>query len=386
MQNRLVVPITEDFLNAHEHNSNSVIEYIQNVINEYKSTPGSGPVDAVIINNIILSEGFRPDFVFKKSQPLGSADDWTGGPVSEAKTDKEKFFSYGKWKYQGEDKIPSGTDNEFKFSNYLGLAPVEKTAIKYVPCGENSLCLKTRSSVYSFPLQICNKPGKAISSIQLEYDAREEVLQSDLYKAIARAISGNAATANLGYLKDAMRDMMGFKNGDFYAASPCEISDTFDGDTDYDISLEKTACSEDICERYAAYPFYQYNGKTGKIDEIPGSSHFVCTQSLGKDSTITPLVSPSDCVKIKITTGRNGFCWTPNPYDPDESWWQHLITSAINFFTAKFYEPPIPDNTEFLQSTGTVKDVVVLKPTQTALKKGEGVFDALDRKWWWGWP
>ncbi|MBI4176372.1 MAG: hypothetical protein HY518_04145, partial [Candidatus Aenigmarchaeota archaeon] len=83
-------------------------------------------------------------------------------------------------------------------------------------------------------------------------------------------------------------------------------------------------------------------------------------------------------IQIVITDVKDDYCWTPNPYKEVDSWRNSLARSVLS---ATFLNPPVRDNTAFLEDSS-----VVLLPTQTAEQKGKSFFEALDRKWWWGWP
>ncbi len=423
MQNRLIVPITEEFLkNPTDVNGNTIpntpekAPYPASLVEEYvkqvakkSEDKNVGPIDSVIISNIVLSEDFRSDFVFKKPEAVGETDNWKGGIVPETKSAQQRFFSYGKWNKQGEEtKIPLGGDNQFVFSNYLGLSPVEKTAIKYMPCGENSLCLKTRSGVYSFPLRVCNKNDpNEIKSIQLNWDGGSHVSLGDEITTQAKAavaigamllksgiIFKSGATA---LLIDAIRDIFkyrtSYKVGDFYAASPCALSSEDLPDEDYSINIKKTPCSKNLCDSYISYPLYQYNAKSQELS--PAGEHYVCTQALGDHmSSLPPTgLDSGDCIEINIKSLTNGYCWTPYPrqsggVERQTIWKEQTKKLSRDLATSisLFFGFPIYENTNFIASSSDIDNIIVLNPTGTILKKIEGMFGDFDRKWWWGWP
>lgn len=389
LQNRLIVPLPEGYDGKAGYDVNA---YVEQVVQNYR-TRDSSSISAVVINNIILSEGFRPDFIFQAgTSETGSS--FIGGPVPEKKTQEEKFFGYGKWKNSG------AGDDQFLFSNYMSLTGMEKTAIKYMPCGANSLCLKTKNGVYKFPLREC----KDIKSVQLVYDGINDVnMWKSLgfdgetafkaifakfllkFKSLDAAIFAQLSTMVGEYVK---REMS-FKISDFNAVSPCSI----EGNEFSDITIKKASCKEGyrgtpLCTNLIKYPLYQYDTKSGKLAKAGNKDHYACVDSVGDkiDDLPNEQFSGSDqCMQITITKIKKYYCWTPNPFKKGDSWWNdiNVLTRSIGKGLIEvFFDPPISSNTAYFAEN----DAVVLKPTQTALQEGMGLFEALDRKWWWGWP
>lgn len=148
------------------HYSGSEIspELPENVKSELAKKP-------VLINNIILSDNLNviptedakpPGHEITKSvAQLGSAGQWNG--------------------------------DRFEFTDYFGLSKEERAYIKYEPCGENALCLKTRDAVQRFPLD--DKCGGA-QYIHMVYDARgmkwEDLVPAAYIVGEAAALRGMA--------------------------------------------------------------------------------------------------------------------------------------------------------------------------------------------------
>ncbi|MCX6815671.1 MAG: hypothetical protein NT120_02375 [Candidatus Aenigmarchaeota archaeon] len=424
-QNRLFAPLPDiDPIDNRPFDGKSgreVSAYALRVLQNFKQRNPGQRVDEVIVNNILLSESFRSDFMVKteKSGTGGGVTDmWeVGGPSSGGEpSSTEKFFSYGKWKTQDlNTKIPSGK-NQFIFSNYASLTDLEKTSIKYQPCGENSLCLRTRSGVYSFPLDYC----KNIKNIQLFYHGGDTTTFGEtvwdltefvggIFVAVKSKIGGllglavDAAAVGIAYdgAKDLTSNAIQYKAGDFYLASPCSIVDDNPGDGE-DITVESTSCSDSICVSAIEYPMYTYNAESGTLKKL-GKNHYVCTQNIGTKID-TPPSNPisGNCIKVNIEYRKKYYCWTPAPYSAT------LGEAALNVFFGRtigstppittllrgfqvdsirlIYGLPINKNNDFLAASGTVGNVILSKPTETTLKQGEDFLGAVDRKWWWGWP
>lgn len=169
MQNRIVAPLPDG--------NNKNIDYVNNYVlslqdlwkTKVADNPGldipSKELEGIVINNIALSV-IRSDYQLSRQQGEKLRTDV--GPKDILKD----IDSYGEWKENNEDEyktpIEGDSDNSFRFKNYRSLTAFEKTAIKYEPCGDNSLCLKTRGAVYRFPLRQCND----VKYVEMVYDAR----------------------------------------------------------------------------------------------------------------------------------------------------------------------------------------------------------------------
>ncbi len=391
----------------------------------YYQQKASGDIDTVIINNIIISPGFRSDFISPKFGG-GSSGSWKGGVVpaksssSSPESVQQNFFSYGAWKNPKENsQDPAEGDNQFLFTNYLGLTPLEKTSLKYIPCGSNSLCLKTRSGIYTFPLHVCNKNDlNDIKDIQLYYHGGDDwsVLQSAKNALQAflgifglvydrfTGLVGKGAEAGLLYdsVQSTFKTALGYKSGDFYAASPCSIVPS---DDSHDIKITEKSCSSDLCDSAISYPLYRYDSASQKI-EPTGRTHYECTDWIGHDiDTSTNAPISGNCVVVDVIQQKDGYCWTFGPplstLDQKTAFLflqglegtGDLITQEgvhVSTDTAKAVRStfglPIPESTSFVSAANSMDNAIVLKPTQTALKIGSNFFEAMDRKFGWGWP
>ncbi len=116
----------------------------------------------ILFNNIILSGSLN---VLPQETPTPPTKDISSFVSGEGNA--------GKWMTLGSN------DRKFEFSDYLGLSDEERTYLKYRPCGDNSLCLKTRDGVEAIQLsEACR--GKYF---QLFYDARGDA-DSYIYTAL----------------------------------------------------------------------------------------------------------------------------------------------------------------------------------------------------------
>jgi|GEM_PF-2362247 len=409
-QTRLIAPLPEGRTSVED-----VEDFARQVL---QNKPPNSIVDSVLINNIMLTEAFSPNYILPVYRYEAGAGNFpagefqSGGPTRE---EGNKFFGYGNWKDASENtKLPPpDAKNIFQFKNYLGLTPIEKTAIKYQPCGPRSLCLKTRSSVQSFPLKYCND----IKAVQLIYDAKNDVntrreindlaaigvsvalLRSPVGRSsYAFLIAGSTITvAAADLLKESVVRHIAFKSSDFYMVSPCSLKDvkvveqscTTTGVDNFDwhiFHLPEVEVPYTPCSNVVSYPLYSYD-PTQENPIVPlGAVHYTCVESIGTDNTALPEEGFSNtdrCIQIKTEKRRDGYCWTPNPYKPSHTFWERVFNSDIvrERFTS-YIGLPVNDNTGYIPAI----KAVVLHPTQTAEGKGRRMFEALDRKWWWGWP
>lgn len=182
MENRLVTHLPDGF---DDRTREDVITHVESVrqlwhdevVEDDSVELVSKKLEGIIVNNIMLDRR-RSDFYYGPEGGFGSrrtrGDDWRDpGPVNAGpESAYASLGKFGEWRElegQGETAVPSEGDNVFKFNNYKGMASFEKSAVKYAPCGDNSLCLKTRSGVHRFPLRQCGD----IKYIEMKYDARD---------------------------------------------------------------------------------------------------------------------------------------------------------------------------------------------------------------------
>ncbi|MBI2076022.1 MAG: hypothetical protein HYT72_02105 [Candidatus Aenigmarchaeota archaeon] len=112
-------------------------------IAEQKSELAKKPV---LINNIILSDNLN---VIPTEEPKP--------PGSDITKSIKQLGNAGEW-----------IGNRFEFTDYFGLTKEERAYIKYLPCDDNALCLKTRDAVQRFKLDNACAGAKYI---QMVYDA-----------------------------------------------------------------------------------------------------------------------------------------------------------------------------------------------------------------------
>jgi hypothetical protein len=407
LNNRLVVNLPDNFDTTNSKNGNSVRQYVNSVRSEYMTAHPNDIIDAIVVGNIVLSGDFRNDFIYSTAQSSSSSEP-TGGPVSAPTTSGEKFFGYGKWKFtdRKDDSLPAGGANQFKFTNYMGLTNLEKTLIKYQTCGVNSLCLKTRNAVYTYPLDQC-KQG-SIKGVYLAYDARQTKY---LVEGIGYGYAATAATvlvtrapglklfkvlsfgASTLAIKEALTRLfqyaLGFKMAPVTLVSPCRLSN---------VEIVQRPCDKtqflnlepgdafSMCKEPVASHIYQYSETSGLT--MTNAVHYSCTDTVGNDAapkTVSEITSADQCIVIRVSEPPQGYCWTPNPYKKGNNFIQDFSEQIYSKFIGdKFSLFPITDNTDYFSGVNT--EGFVLETTQTTLKKGEAFYDAMDRKWWWGWP
>src|SRR3989338_11118823 len=139
-------------------------QYVEFANSDFKQNAKDSGINVVdndvLINNIVLSDslGVFPE----KPSPAGVLN----------RNEKDRG-SLGKWQtpesteYDNVNKI----NNFYKFDSLLTQSLLERSLIKYRPCGENALCLKTRDGVYKYPL---SPECKDIKNIELVYDKTAE--------------------------------------------------------------------------------------------------------------------------------------------------------------------------------------------------------------------
>lgn len=372
--NRLISPLPDGY-------EGKIVEdvknYARDVYIEFKNRNPNSVVDAVLINNIILNDKYRSDFIVNKNGDLTNEIFETS---SETKNEPSKgFFGYGKWE-----------GNFYKFQNYVGLSTIEKTLIKYQPCGENSLCLKTRNGIYRFPLEMCK--GK-IKNIQLIYDSRNRgkiyvittvgvvvvvgasivsVYVGSIAAVITKALSvfgsvlkfvwkfpligklitiGGTALGVEEGLSFISSQFISFKTSDFYLASPCDIKTKntdiklYNSETEETTTIEEernmrirfSNCKEGeitgdnpiVCQNVMKYPLYRYN-EDGKLEYVRDKNkniiyHYTCVEKIGDkdDKEIKGNDPPKGdiidyyngyCIQIYVDTRPKDFCWTDDPW------------------------------------------------------------------------
>src|SRR3989338_6268187 len=186
MENRLITHVPEGWQNQNKGQAD-VISYSDSVrdlwhtrvVDDDSVELTSKKLEGIIVNNIVLGNK-RSDFYYGPSGGFGSrrtrGENWNDpGPVDVGPDSAlEGIGKYGEWrdivKPDVENPVASEGDNAFLFNNYKGLTSFEKSAVKYAACGDNALCLKTRTGVYKYPLRQCGD----IKYVEMKYDARDE--------------------------------------------------------------------------------------------------------------------------------------------------------------------------------------------------------------------
>ena len=369
--------------------------------------PDTASKNVVLVNNVILTEGLN---VIPNQKPRA---------ITEIKEQPEPTTgNLGKWI----------SENKFEFFGYSALSSVERTLIKYRPCGTNALCLKTRDAVYKFPLD--EKACGNVKYVELIYDARNN--RDDLWKTLGWSAgaagtytAGKALTSVVtkfipgisliswtvtigttlyeGY--QAFGNFMGYylsyKISDFNIASPCRINS--------DIEIYKNACKDSgvsadyKCTKMIKYPMYEYKvSDDGKVtakqiqdfskDPVEPRYHYACaekinnidTASSGKIVDMDTLPSEDMCIRIVVRDKPDGFCWTPDPYKGGESSFKEFFTP--NIFTQTIESvlglSPTVESTDYLPNT----NAIALVPPDVYKQKLENWLEVFERKWWWAWP
>ncbi|MBI5347110.1 MAG: hypothetical protein HZB66_00690 [Candidatus Aenigmarchaeota archaeon] len=285
------------------------------------------------------------------------------------------------------------TDSYYAFTSYMTLSKEDRSLVKYRPCGENMLCLKTKDGIYTFPLEQCK--GK-IDFVQLVYDGRK----LDVKDLIPGAAAGAGGTAAAIYIPHPVAKVAGaiaagagavdfswelvawtarFKASNFYIASPCELQD---------ITIKKY----DDCSEYAGVlgyrgvyaPMYSYDQSSPDKSEIAfdGSGYFISTNNL-EPGTTAGIHHTKSCLRVTITGKKTNYCWTPD--------------ASIRVTTSPFMAIGVNSLTAIASAIGGTPlrsatlmavrgyDTIVLKPSDAA-QKTLTTFQSWQKAWSWGWP
>ena len=296
--------------------------FIEELRAEAKGMLGAKLIDKpldVFIGNVELTSSFDPS---------------TGEP---AERGYGEFFGIGEWEEMGlYDR------SDFIFDNYLALSAMNKTFLKYQPCGENSLCLKTTKGIYSYPLKYCKEAG--IEYVQLVNTAE--------------------------HIQD--------KYSDFYLASPCKSKESVEiyFDEDCRDSIFYFSWAEHLlfselpgggCEKTATYPIYRYSN--GKLDEI--GNHTTCLDMISNEGMSDPL----PCVRV-VFRGKEGFCYTQNLKEPWKKWILgfcgvpplSLITGIVDIVNSF---DPVSDYTHYISDNKFILEPGEIPSLGARFKPGE---------------
>ncbi|HLD85000.1 MAG TPA: hypothetical protein VI968_00430 [archaeon] len=363
----------------------------------------------VLINNIVLSDSLG---VFPE-QP---------SPAGVLNRNEKDRGALGKWEtpesaeYNNENKI----NNFYKFDSLLTQSLLERSLIKYRPCGENALCLKTRDGVYKYPL---SPECKDIKNIELVYDKTAE--SGDVVSAVL-GVAGTVvlvfpgailpkkiATGIIGKLisllpfqflrglfagisaensADAIISLtLTYKSSDFYAVSPCKIPGK--------IKIEQVACGNDFdsCKHVINYPIYSYKSKDGNPTIKYDGKHYKCVENIGDFDKVSDVAAYGGdrCIRISVTEERpKDFCWTADPYKetdffdrllslvPGSGYLDGISGVRASGISTVFGFMPVKKSTGYAKETQSI----ILNPSkESELQFGE-IFKALKERWGWAWP
>jgi hypothetical protein len=426
---RLFTPLTdspESAVNLNGYATDQLDRFLQ-------SRPGAD-VDAVLVNNIILNagRGYKGEyltesylakkgtvegFVKTSSETSGSLGGGGGGGLG-APTIKQSFSDFGKWKYADDNGNPLPGDNIFLFNNYGSLTTLQQSLVKYMPCGENSLCLKTTKGVYRYPLSECS----GIKNIQVIYDARNRVggwlsVGGAIVAALVGAKLVGVAAFGTFFVKLAIfhplitaggatlvvaevgeyfgNRFLAFKTSDLNIASPCTISGKTEGIIS-PIEIKVGKCAEievpgkniAQCTQVVSYPLYTYNSDKGLIKEAENDGrHYVCLEkariNLANEVEDKNYGPDDNCVQIHINEKANG-CWTPDPYKEDADSDTQAIAALVNSAT-DLSVFPISESLDNVNPAGSLLGrIIALRPSnEESLNQFVGL---IDEKASWGWP
>ena len=336
-------------------NTDEVKEYMKDV--KEKLNERDVNADIVILRNVILSADFPhyQNYRLDRRQNTGSSsDDFISS-----------FFGFGEWKRVDNAGNPREGDNFFEFTNYDALPTEEKTAIKYMPCGDHSLCLKTRDGVYRYKMMNCE--AQDIKYVALAYDDRSigegyvstvgagavvaGVAAAGIIYGVPAAVTTTAAASfriasfisKIPYVKtiglvastyaaDKLAHyfftiFLSYRVSDFGITSPCAAED---------VEITKTRCGdipdEYSCSRMEKIPIMKFDDSTVGLSKV--SDHYTCVEKFNENYDAAASnpdvftlesgeISDDQCLLVKVTKLPEGYCWTPDPYKE----------LSLNFFT-----------------------------------------------------
>jgi hypothetical protein len=353
----------------------------------------------VLVSNIKLTEqlGAIPAYSSYKALGEGVVDENAGeeepviNPVSVVSVTPEERIkkiteSFGEWKNGNIE----GKDDFFEFTSYQTMSELEKSFVKYRPCGKNSLCLKTREGVYTFPLDVqCSD----VKYVGIEYNAIDN---KDTIKTRAKGLltaagvavpilkavpllAALAAPVLVDTTGNVFSVFFSYKRSDLYFASPCKI--------DSRIEIVKKSCNNirdddglTACQHIIQYPIYEYSGD--KV--IEHGKHFSCVENTGEvfesdyESNGPLRIAGGDCIIIKVSQQVKDYCWTPNPKGFDPEQWYNIDAKILQGLAAH----PISNNAFFVGSGDPGKAVLVKKFEDAGFLK-HFLNGILDTDWVW---
>ncbi|MBI4170128.1 MAG: hypothetical protein HY514_00395 [Candidatus Aenigmarchaeota archaeon] len=429
--------------------------YVMRRIDEFQRQNPDKILEGTVVANIMLNDLYKgittekkdkskeqAESVLGKKKTIEPGGGGTGGGGASGELSPEKlFFGFGVW--DSRKNIKEGTteredflyqEDFFHFKNYRGLTSVEKTLIKYESCGPNSLCLKTRSGVYRFPLNNC--AGK-IKTAQLVYDVRNRktvyggVIAAAVVIGLAgpeiaavgssisgflsklgsvfRIIPGSGALITVGkvsFVVDVAYKgaewfavaMLGLKTGNLALASPCHIDSAQVYISSCTIADIPNSLNYKPCASYIKYPIFNVNKETKKLSIVKKDGniiyHYECADKLetkpdrksinnvvSSDPNSYKNIVPEEnkdgaCLQVRIFERPEGFCWTPDPSTTDFN----LDNDDTKGFADVIKFTPVRNAVEYVPSTQDIS----LRPTRS--EDLEGFMSKVGKTFGWGWP
>ncbi len=213
---------------------------------------------------------------------------------------------------------------------------------------------------------------------------------------MAGAVAGAGVVAfttikGVEFAKGILAFTQSFKVSDFYMASPCLV----DGRIQIENVVEERQgfCtgpdSKDasLCKRLVKYPIYEYSiGASGDKEIEHKGFHYTCMDSIGDNSRIEETKDNVGCIRIKIETQKDGFCFTKNPWLERKDNNPAVKIGATTLNAAIFLINPIPvdigvsggfglnDITEMIGHWGylPVKETTAYMPASNSVELSSG--------------
>ena len=229
------------------------------------------------IINVVLSEAI-PEFF----DPLGI---YVKG---------RDFKNIGEWEEENEFFAFSGFDVMYKHDKRAALS------LKYLSCGDNSLCMKSPWGVRKYHLDACEENG--IDYIQFVYPAdknpRYRVREGDFYIA-------SPCEAKLRIVVD-KGDSEGCRTNPPGVGREVDIPGPFD--------VPIPLASVHTCDNAIVYPIFEYQG--GSLVKV--GEHYSCMDPIVADDDEEDYLDGEgmNCVRV-IYEEKSDFCYT---YNTEKTW------------------------------------------------------------------
>ena len=264
----------------------TIISETEKRIERENEVPEEVDIRPAIIN-VVLSEAI-PEFF----DPLGIYV-----------KDKD-FKNIGHWEEENEFFAFAGFDVMYKHDKRAALS------LKYLSCGDNSLCMKSPWGVRKYHLDACEENG--IDYIQFVYPANK----NPRYRV---------------------------REGDFYIASPCEakLRIVVDKDEDHGCRTSPPGIEREVdipgpfdlpiplasvhtCDNAIVYPIFEYQG--GNLVKV--GEHYSCMDPIGSGTEDYLDGEGMNCVRV-IYEEKSDFCYT---YNTEKTWGDTIINGAWERF------------------------------------------------------